>query len=645
MHTPLPTHPDAEFIDFQQAVAGQYSLERELGRGGMGIVFLAREVRLARPVAIKVLPRALALGRPELRERFVREAQMAAQLSHPNIVAIHQVAEAGEFVYFVMAYIEGETLGERLRAKGALTPAEGARIFRDVGWALAYAHLRGIVHRDVKPDNILLERGTGRALVTDFGIAGDIETASIADGAYIRGTVHYLSPEQAAGAGVDGRSDLYSLGVTAYYALTGRLPFDGPSVTAVMIAHATKRAKSIVEHASHVPHKLADAVERCIEKLPERRWQSGEKFAEAIDAAVEAPKELPAPMRAWLTQGERSRGLKFVVTLYGTSGFVGLLLAREPVWALGLATVAATLVLLPMLTALRRLIAGGFGLEEIRSAVATYNQRKREEMEYESSATFALTPRRLGVMSATLGTAAVAGTIWINLVPWLQRTMMPGLVVIVAALTVITGVTAFIRHMQLGRNKWLGSPRLRFWRSKWGERLFRLAARGMQRPVSTSTALPQHTEVALGRALDALFESLPKATRKELKEVPETVRRLEDEARKLRESLDAIDAAIAAAERAEQPAHARELEREHERITARLGSTVTALETIRLGLLRLQIGAAPVSTVTEAIEAAARIGVEIDIAADAQREVSAVMRRLPAEAQRPVTPIPRNTPV
>jgi hypothetical protein len=628
MHTPLPTQPDTEFIDFQQAVAGVYSLERELGRGGMGIVFLAREVRLARPVAIKVLPRMLALGRPELRERFVREAQMAAQLSHPNIVAIHQVAEAGEFVYFVMAYIEGETLGERLRSKGALTPVEGARIFRDVGWALAYAHLRGIVHRDIKPDNILLERGTGRALVTDFGIAGDIETASTADGAYVRGTVHYLSPEQAAGAAVDGRSDLYSLGVTAYYALTGRLPFDGPSVTAVMIAHATKRAKSIVEIASHVPHKLAEAIERCIEKAPERRWPSGEKFAEAVDASVEAPKELPAPMRAWLTQGERSRGLKFVVTLYGTSGFVGLLVAKQPLWALALASVAGALVFLPMVTALRRLVAGGFGLEEIRASVATHNLRKREEMEYESSAALALTPRRLGVISATLGVAATVGTIWINSVPALGRTMVPGLTVIAGVLTVLTGVTAFIRHTQLGRNKWLGSPRLRFWRSKWGERIYRIASRGIQRTVSASTALPQHTEVALGRALDALFESLPKATRKELKDVPETVRRLEEEARKLRESLDAIDAAIAAAERAEQPAHVRELEREHERITARLASTVTALETIRLGLLRLQIGAAPVSTVTEAIAAATRIGEEIDRADSAQREVSAALKPL-----------------
>src|SRR5687767_15429183 len=131
--------PDAEFLALQVALAGRYSLERELGRGGMGVVYLAQEVRLDRPVALKVLPPHYA-AKPELRERFLREARTAARLSHPHIVPIHAVHEVGDFVFFAMSYIEGETLGERIRAKGPLAPKEAARILREVGWALAYAH-------------------------------------------------------------------------------------------------------------------------------------------------------------------------------------------------------------------------------------------------------------------------------------------------------------------------------------------------------------------------------------------------------------------------------------------------------------------------------------------------------------------------
>src|SRR5881296_237865 len=163
--------PDRLFLDFQAAVAGRYSLERELGRGGMGVVYLAREVRLDRPVAIKLLPPSKASD-PKLRERFLREARTAAKLSHPNVIPIHAVEEIGEFVFFAMAYIEGETLTERVRNRGPLAPSEASRVLRDVAWALAYAHGQGVIHRDVKPDNILLENN-GRVLVADFGIAGN----------------------------------------------------------------------------------------------------------------------------------------------------------------------------------------------------------------------------------------------------------------------------------------------------------------------------------------------------------------------------------------------------------------------------------------------------------------------------------------
>src|SRR5215210_3560499 len=220
------TKPSSEFLDLQAALAGEYSLQRELGRGGMGIVYLARDVQLDRDVAIKILPTHLARD-TTARDRFVREARTAAGLSHPHIVPIHRVGEASGFVFFVMSYVEGETLGERLRTRGPLPPTEATRVLREVAWALAYAHGRGIVHRDVKPDNIMLEAGTGRALVTDFGIAhGGRDPDPTTDPGKLMGTAHFMSPEQAASEPVDGRSDIYALGVVGYLAVSGRLPFE-----------------------------------------------------------------------------------------------------------------------------------------------------------------------------------------------------------------------------------------------------------------------------------------------------------------------------------------------------------------------------------------------------------------------------------
>ena len=273
-----------EFLELQQALAGRYSLERELGRGGMGIVYLAREVRLDRPVALKLLPATFAAQRT-LRDRFLREARTAARLSHPHIVPIHAVDEVGDFVFMVMAYVEGYTLEQRVRERGPLPATDAARVLREVAWALAYAHAQGVVHRDIKPANILLEAGSGRALVTDFGIAHVSDAPALTSGAEVMGTAEFMSPEQAAGEPVDGRSDLYALGVVGYYMLSGGVPFSGSTVAATLAKHITQAAAPLSTVAPEVPAALSRAIDRCLAKDPAARFDGGEQLAEALGSA------------------------------------------------------------------------------------------------------------------------------------------------------------------------------------------------------------------------------------------------------------------------------------------------------------------------------------------------------------------------
>ena len=273
-----------EIVPLATSLAGQYDIERELGRGGMGVVYLAHDVKLDREVAIKVLPPLLA-GSTEVRERFLREARTAARLSHPNIVAIHRADEIDSRVFFVMGYIAGESLADRLRRTGSLEPREAVPIVRDVALALAYAHERGIVHRDIKPENILLEASSGRAMVTDFGIARVVEAAPLTMTGQVLGSVHYMSPEQVSGDRLDGRSDLYSLGVVAFQALSGRLPFDSESASAVIVAHVTKAAPTVRSVAPSVPEPLARVVDACLAKDPNARYATGTALARALDDA------------------------------------------------------------------------------------------------------------------------------------------------------------------------------------------------------------------------------------------------------------------------------------------------------------------------------------------------------------------------
>jgi len=243
-----------------QALNGQYEILREVGRGGMGIVFLARDLKLERLVAIKTLPPTLAAD-DVIRARFLREARTAAALNNPNIVPIHRADDINGTVFFVMGFVDGPSLAQLIREGGPLSPRTAVSILYDVSGALGYAHAAGVIHRDVKAENILIDRASSRALVTDFGIARVAEAAPLTATGTVLGTVHYMSPEQVAGENVDRRSDIYSLGVVAFYALAGRFPFDSPTASAVLVAHVTKLAPSMADTAPTVPLLLARLVD------------------------------------------------------------------------------------------------------------------------------------------------------------------------------------------------------------------------------------------------------------------------------------------------------------------------------------------------------------------------------------------------
>jgi eukaryotic-like serine/threonine-protein kinase len=280
----LPAQPsDASIPD---AVYAAFDIVRPLGRGGMGSVWLARDRMLDRLVAIKVL--LTNASSAATRERFLREARTAAKLSHPHIVPVHRADESNGQVWFSMGFVDGESLGDRIRDRGALPVADVVRVMRETAWALAYAHARGVIHRDVKPDNILLDRESGRAMVTDFGIARDLRSVDArltADGSVL-GTVHYMSPEQASDDPLDARSDVYSLGVVGFHALSNTLPFDG-TPNAVLIAHVTKSAPTLRSVAPNVPAPIAAVIDKCLAKEPGARWENAEDLADALGKALD----------------------------------------------------------------------------------------------------------------------------------------------------------------------------------------------------------------------------------------------------------------------------------------------------------------------------------------------------------------------
>ena len=289
------------------AIGDQYDVHEEIGRGGMSVVYRAIDLRLRREVAIKVLPPDLAF-REDVRARFQREAEMAARLSHPHIVPIYSVDDRSGIVFIVMGLVTGEPLGRRLARLGPMQPDETRGILRAVADALSYAHAKGVIHRDIKPDNILLDAENGRPMVTDFGVARALEADSrLTVTGTAMGTPTYMSPEQAMGErDLDGRSDIYSLGVVGYQMLVGEPPFVASNTPAMLMKHVSERPVPLAERRRGLPGALCAAIERALAKRPDDRWPDAAAFRDALAAtsahagpsewqAVPRPAELPNP--------------------------------------------------------------------------------------------------------------------------------------------------------------------------------------------------------------------------------------------------------------------------------------------------------------------------------------------------------------
>jgi serine/threonine protein kinase len=296
------------------ALGAQYEIECEIGRGGMSVVYRARDRRLDRLVAVKALPPELAYD-PAIRTRFTREAQTSAQLAHPHIVPIYDVGERDGIAYFVMSLVRGGSLADLLAREPRLPIARVRTILVELADALAFAHLRGVIHRDVKPDNVLIDGDSGRSMVTDFGIARAIEagTRLTVTGNAV-GTPTYMSPEQAMGEReLDGRSDIYSLGVLGYQMLTGRVPFEAGNSMALLLKHVSETPRPISELRPDVPPALRDVIERAMLKQPADRWPTATSMRDALRSGETSPSsswrvEQREPVRYTTPRPRGSRG-------------------------------------------------------------------------------------------------------------------------------------------------------------------------------------------------------------------------------------------------------------------------------------------------------------------------------------------------
>jgi serine/threonine-protein kinase len=570
-----PADGATAFARLQEALAGTWSIERELGRGGMGTVYLARDVALGRAVALKVLHPALAAD-PEQRERFLREARTGARLSHPHIVPIYAVEAQDDLVYFVMGLVDGESVGDTLRREGPLQDTDAERILREVAWALAYAHAMGIVHRDVTIENILRERQTGRALLVDFGIAAAVER----DGDQpLLGTPSYIAPEVIQGATASPASDLYALGVSGWTMLAGRPPFLADDNPTLLLKHLSEPVPPLLLAAPGTSSRLARAIEAAMAKDPAARPEGAEAWLAMLGGDAERV-ALAEPLRRWVTRWEMVRpfyalgmsvtamltvdSLVTYQTRLGRFPDLGFILAA----ILPVAAAVGTVHLGIELATLRRLARDGFRHGDLVQAL----QRARQA----ATRAGAKLPTLLGrvvndlawlglgayLLIATFASVLVAD---FTRESWQLRGLQFQFLSTVMQYAYVLfwsglGLNFLVPSFHFKPDGWWARLRDGFWGSRLGAGVLRLAAIGLGKAEATEHTLHRPTEFVLDLAIEEMWQALPPTSRQATADLPKIVRALSNriaEARELRASLhrsgvhrsaeaDALEARLAA---------------------------------------------------------------------------------------------------
>jgi eukaryotic-like serine/threonine-protein kinase len=534
--------------------------------------------------------------REDLRARFLQETRTAASFSHPNIVPVHAIEEKDGILCFVMGYVEGETLGARVKRAGPLPPSEVTRLLQECAWALSYAHGRGVVHRDVKPDNILIDRGSARALITDFGIARSQDsTGGLTMVGELIGTPQYMSPEQATGEQLDRRSDLYSLGVVAFFALTGRLPFESSTAHGFLTAHITKPAPQMGSIRADIAPALASAVDRLLQKDPAQRFQTGEELAEFLDPLRSARREIPPAIRLFQVKSAQVVRNALILLILAPSLSVSAKGDADQLIFILMLWTAAVALIFQAIGGLRELAAQGFSHDDLRNgitAIAAEEDEARSRIRSSPGYRERLRKRRIkAVIGVLISMALIAFSLSLRVKVPTGGYQSPALGIITAAIGAMILMGTLVYTIAASGPARFDRKLRRLWTGSIGRALFERVARDAVKPGAVASVVSSE----LGPL--TLMEGLPRETRRELSAVARIASALVAEQRNLVERESRLVASQADASRGSAGVATDTLDR----VVTELGEAksaamekraeiTSALERIRLELIRLRSG-------------------------------------------------------